>query len=563
MLSIKKRVLSFCMALLMLLPISMMSLTPRAQAVAVVDDVVAFGLAYLAASGLSINASNANSDALVQSFYSMWDDFKLDESDDFIYTDDLLATAWLFLTADNELRVDRNVAALFSAFTNWVKGKAQSEPEQSLPLVSGTSAVIDGVPIQLTSAPASSHISRKQFGTTFAVDDTLTFGKYTYSSTSKPYYDNLLASLCLNGVSFGSLSYNPKDPYLLFFYLDNGAIYLGFSFTSGDKGEYLIFHSSSKFPFAQSDLIVTPYSVDVAATGTIVIPDTTTMTDEQSVAISTGIAADNKDRLLEQILQKISEGSLTATATIEGTASEEPGTGEVEKPDGILGFLQGLLMAMLQRILSAIEAIPAGIGAFFTGISDILKNIWTSILSFPSYLQGIWDTVLTFPQHLTNIWQGILDIPAAIGRTFTDVVTGVKTWVIALVVPSEATITSFKDTLEEKLPIVPDLQIFATTFTSTMENPSLSASKLALTPFVNLGRKAGGEYGVEVINFLNFTWYVEEYKATGDKVIVGFFWCLFLWNLYSRLPSIINGGTGTLVSYDSYSKNESRRRDDF
>lgn len=143
----------FALALLLLLPVSMFSFAPRAKAVAVVDDVAIFGLLYLAANGYNVNVANANSDAIISSFHSLWNDFKNDDSDEFIYNDNLLSAAWLVVTADNALRVDKAVASLFSDFASWVKGKAQAAPEQTLPLVSCKVVFVNGEPITLTSYP--------------------------------------------------------------------------------------------------------------------------------------------------------------------------------------------------------------------------------------------------------------------------------------------------------------------------------------------------------------------------------------------------------------------------
>lgn len=63
-------------------------------------------------------------------------------------------------------------------------------------------------------------------------------------------------------------------------------------------------------------------------------------------------------------------------------------------------------------------------------------------------------------------------------------------------------------------------------------------------------------YGTGNYIIIDVSWYA-PYKQLGDKIILAIAWALFLWHMFLKLPGIISGTEGSIVSMDkSYQRYE-------
>lgn len=524
---IRKRILSTILAVSLLLPICAISTAPKAQAFAPAlvagYEIYTLLASSLAASGFVITVLGASVEDILNACKDLWNEFKNARGYGSVRDDELLGDDWLTIR-ENSLQVNRETAQYFKEFVDFVRGKVTATDEV-FPIASGTNSSIGGTPVEFTFVvnKYNSGTIAPKWGTRIKIGEFIKVGQDVFGVEQ----DGRYTVLTINGekVFSGYPALSGFSGLVFGYHEDTLRPYYSLYAESWDSpipSQWGI--QNVREPFGKDgDVKVGSFSIGLTAPETVTMPDVANMTDGQSMVISTGIAADSKEDLLQKILEAIQTGTLTATATVEETV-DVPGTGEVEKPSSILGFLTGALMGILNKILEGILNIPVAIGGFFDTIGRTLS--------------GIWDSVL--------------EIPNTIGKAVTATLTGIKDLAVSLVVPREAAVTELKAKVDATFPIFNDFKQFGTDFMTTLERPDLSASQLALTPLVDLGKKEsrGKEYGTAVINFLDFRWYVEKYKKTVDDVIVGFFWMLVLWNLYGRLPSLLNGSTGTLISYE-------------
>lgn len=75
---------------------------------------------------------------------------------------------------------------------------------------------------------------------------------------------------------------------------------------------------------------------------------------------------------------------------------------------------------------------------------------------------------------------------------------------------------------------------------------------------MNLGNaESKYNYGGKAIA-LDMTWFA-KYKPTTDAVISAILWAFFVWRVYVMLPGIINGVSGTVGSYGTYTTKMEKR----
>lgn len=146
---------------------------------------------------------------------------------------------------------------------------------------------------------------------------------------------------------------------------------------------------------------------------------------------------------------------------------------------------------------------------------------------------------------LGSIWEAIKGIWESIKGLGKSIIDGIIGGLQSLFLPSEDSLNSFSGEVDEKLPIINDVQELGDQFVAAIENPAQAVNDLRMTTVVDLGQGGGQIAGNAQINLLDVSWYL-EYKPLVDDVIVGFVWLVFLWNLFGQLPNIIHGGASAL-----------------
>lgn len=110
----------------------------------------------------------------------------------------------------------------------------------------------------------------------------------------------------------------------------------------------------------------------------------------------------------------------------------------------------------------------------------------------------------------------------------------------ALFIPKEDSITNITDSVKSKFAFIDTIKAFVNTFGSDIENTGIS-------PTFTLGLSATKYTAQQDYVILDMSWYA-PFKQYGDLVITAFIYAFFLWRLFIKLPNIINGTGGDIVS---------------
>ena len=211
--------------------------------------------------------------------------------------------------------------------------------------------------------------------------------------------------------------------------------------------------------------------------------------------------------LLQQILEQLQANTLAPTLDLAGTETGgNTGTEEDAKP----------YLPYIPRIFEKIKELPG-----------TLANIWESIKGIPAAIaEKIGAFFTTLWGWLQNIIDAITALPAAIAEKVGE-----------LFKPDEALITEITDTFKGKFGFLPVLKQFGDDLfgmTAETEPPVIWVH------LENAESKYGYDYGGKT-KALDLTWY-QKYKANVDTIVSGFLWLAFLWLLFKRASSIIQGG---------------------
>ncbi len=213
------------------------------------------------------------------------------------------------------------------------------------------------------------------------------------------------------------------------------------------------------------------------------------------------------ESLLQQILEQLQANTLAPTLDLAGTETGgNTGTDEDAKP----------YLPYIPRIFEKIKELPG-----------TLSNIWETVKGIPAAIaEKIGAFFTTLWGWLQSIIDAITALPAAIAEKVGE-----------LFKPDEALITEITDTFKGKFGFLPTLKQFGDDLfgmTAETEPPVIWIH------LENAESKYGYDYGGKT-KALDLTWY-QKYKANVDTIVSGFLWLAFLWLLFKRASSIIQGG---------------------
>ena len=216
--------------------------------------------------------------------------------------------------------------------------------------------------------------------------------------------------------------------------------------------------------------------------------------------------ATSVEELLQKILEQLQANTLAPTLDVAGTESGgNTGTDEDAKP----------YLPYIPQIFEKIKELPG-----------TLANIWESIKGIPAAIAekiGAFFTALW--GWLQNIIDAITALPAAIAEKIG-----------ALFKPDEALLTEITDTFKGKFGFFSTLKQFGSDlFGMTPE----TEPPVIWVHLENAESKFGYNYG-DKQKIFDMTWY-QKYKASVDGLLSGFLWLGYLWLLFKRAPSILNG----------------------
>lgn len=221
-------------------------------------------------------------------------------------------------------------------------------------------------------------------------------------------------------------------------------------------------------------------------------------------------------------------------------ASVFPRVDEVE--DAIIGFPDIIAGALSGIVIEAPEIqIPE-----FT-IPDVISiaKLDISELSVPAMANPVIDLTLNPSYDITvaNDYTGLTDIiSSAVDGVLTDLFVPNEALAMEKVAEMEAYF-KFKDSI---ITGVIDLK---TMLYGITPSPILK---------IPIGKPTSKYYNYGTGNYIiiDVSWYA-PYKQLGDKIILAIAWALFLWHMFIKLPGIISGTEGSIISMDkSYQRYE-------
>ena len=538
---------------------------PQAEALAGVDDAVVIGAllsAFAGGCGLIFSNNGMTSNEIAQGMTQKWNEFKaavLETDTTFAgwlgYEDmDALLQA-IVLSGGNALTVPRLVARKFADFTTWltqnlgVTAGSEEKPVFSssgvancqflTPDSSGRSYVYSGqsrsvVLTRISASDYTDYIYDFDLGSplySYADFETLSPVSLTLDGKSVAliewdssnggtirisfYYKSFSGS---NRYYYGGVSYvdrmaeKYKGVYIA--KLPDGLAFLqyGVHAIDGLEKEYVrvLQASDSRIRFTPDDVLESRLSVFAPSYYKNPTIDLPAEGEEAANPTLSGVGdgtATTIEGLLQQILAQLQANTLAPTLEVAGTETGgNTGTDEDAKP----------YLPYIPQIFEKIKELPG-----------TLTNIWKSIKGIPAAIAekiGAFFTALW--GWLQNIIDAITALPAAIAEKVGE-----------LFKPDEALITEITDTFKGKFGFLPVLKQFGDDLfgmTAETEPPVIWIH------LENAESKYGYDYGGKT-KALDLTWY-QKYKANVDTIVSGFLWLAFLWLLFKRASSIIQGG---------------------
>lgn len=491
----------------------------EAKAIAGVDDAVVIGAllsAFAGGCGLIFSNNGMTSNEIAQGMTQKWNEFKaavLETDTTFAgwlgYEDmDALLQA-IVLSGGNALTVPRLVARKFADFTTWLTNSLTSGSV----IVSGSRFVDDLV---------QRAIERGRLSEVSDYSDYVGFYLLTCpdSVPNPPYYLACLENLTsvvyvtktgkVNDVyvdisSYGAGYYVVGRGYRWFGYDDDMKMLNGVYESLGNGGYRFICNDAERISIASESSIPVFTGTKSADTA---IPDLAGE-EETPLTISgvgAGAGAATIEDLLQQILAQLQANTLAPTLDLAGTESGgNTGTDEDAKP----------YLPYIPQIFEKIKELPG-----------TLANIWESIKGIPAAIaEKIGAFFTTLWGWLQNIIDVITALPAAIAEKIG-----------ALFKPDEALLTEITDTFKGKFGFFSTLKQFGNDlFGMTPE----TEPPVIWVHLENAESKFGYNYG-DKQKIFDMTWY-QKYKASVDGLLSGFLWLGYLWLLFKRAPSILNG----------------------
>ena len=520
---------------------------PKAQAIAGVDDAVVIGAllsAFAGGCGLIFSNNGMTSGELAQGLTDKWNEFNESAENAassfaaWLGFEDTSALLGVLSFSGGKLVIPRAIARKLSEFTTWLTqnlGVTAGGEEKAVSSVAGGTYVLsDGIAqrIQNTDLSAASPSSCFFFKIPqYGVIDTYMIGSsgsyidvHVAASTSETIWLNgkgsYVADLYVDGKRVIAMSFShsfragmgyASGTDQFFWITDYNGNYVGANGELWQRNGFL--YKAYSRSFMWEDLLGYPIvraaqpSVGVQAPAGVQTPD---LADEKDTPVGiTGVgdgSATSIEGLLQQILARLQANTLAPTLDLAGTESGgNTGTDEDAKP----------YLPYIPQIFEKIKELPG-----------TLANIWESIKGIPAAIAGkIGAFFTTLWGWLQSIIDAITALPAAIAEKVGE-----------LFKPDEALLSEITDTFKGKFGFFSTLKQFGSDlFGMTPE----SEPPVIWVHLENAESKFGYNYG-DKQKIFDMTWY-QKYKASVDGLLSGFLWLGYLWLLFKRAPSILNG----------------------
>ena len=494
----------------------------EAKAIAGVDDAVVIGAllsAFAGGCGLIFSNNGMTSGELAQGLTDKWNEFKA-----FALETDTTFAGWLgyedmdallqaiVLSGGNALTLPRTIARKLADFTTWLKNNLwdSSGTNSNVVLASSmTSSLWNALYPSLTDFQRD--IYKDFYFVSFYlpdVTDSILPGSsdahYCLVGCKEPLSFVISDDVYSSGDIRWEQSYCISTAYrsLTVIYFTGSKELISINGV-GLRGGLL---NIAKYP-ADITLSGSVANLSVGAPAGVQTPDLAD--DNAANPTITGVGdgtATTIEGLLQQILAQLQANTLAPTLDVAGTESGgNTGTDEDAKP----------YLPYIPQIFGKIKDLPG-----------TLANIWESIKGIPAAIaEKIGAFFTTLWGWLQNIIDAITALPAAIAEKIG-----------ALFKPDEALLTEITDAFKDKFGFFSTLKQFGNDlFGMTPE----TEPPVIWVHLENAESKYGYSYG-DKQKIFDMTWY-QKYKASVDGLLSGFLWLGYLWLLFKRAPSILNG----------------------
>ena len=526
----------------------------EAKAVVGVDDAVVIGAllsAFSGGCGLIFSNNGMTSSELAQGLTDKWNEFKaavLEADTTFAgwlgYEDmDALLQA-IVLSGGNALTLPRAIARKLSEFTTW--------------LVDNLGLTVGGDSVSLS--------GNNLFGLS-----NLTWS--TDSSSFDSYFD-----YSMGATSFSARSKSSSTSTSTF-----AVIFNSNTFTVPVAGDYTFTFSGTENHFLKSGVTSSPdvgfgYSQVIAWTSgvgnrtfvsnvcgsfnetlTFYIPANSKLQFQLRLVSCPALSSQNFSwKFSAASANPAARLSVFAPSYYKNPTIDLPAEGEEAANPTLSGVGDGTATTiedLLQQILAQLQANTLAPTLDLAG-TESGGNTGTDEDAKPylPYIPQIFEKIKELPGTLANIWETVKDIPAAIaekiGAFFTtlwgwlqSIIDAIKALpaaiaekIGALFKPDEALLTEITDTFKGKFGFFSTLKQFGNDlFGMTPE----TEPPVIWVHLENAESKFGYNYG-DKQKIFDMTWY-QKYKASVDGLLSGFLWLGYLWLLFKRAPSILNG----------------------
>lgn len=195
----------------------------------------------------------------------------------------------------------------------------------------------------------------------------------------------------------------------------------------------------------------------------------------------------------------------------------------------------------LQFIWDAICEIPKVLGEILQSILDGILSLldWFNPLSNNFILKKLWEFLKIIISYINPLDDNFL------GKKIIELLEDLLKF---LFLPSNERLSAIQNTVMSKFNFVESIKTAINSFKDIINN-------LGNAPVIHLDLASTKYTNAMKINVIDLNWY-KPYKQYGDVVITGLFYGFYLFRLFSRLPSIVNGvgsGASDVMNISNYS----------
>ena len=478
---------------------------PTAKAVAVVDDAIVIGAlltAFSAGCGLIFSNNGMTSSEIASAMTTKWSEYKETLSDTVSsfsawlgYDDmDALITDLRWDQVKECLAIPRAVARKLLDFTSWLKTDLVIPSDVSVSVANLPGCTFDGSPV------AYGHLS-------ICRDD----GAYSFDG---------ITSFC---TSRGTELVNPKPT-------TTGGKLLSFGqyqFYVSDYGGSSMVRVSVDWGASFSDWVRIGstyrqlfFAYDTA--GVLCYVSSYFSGDDERFTVhringylNSAFRAAGLDISLSGFTVSDANFNVKQNPAVEmpdiSNADDTAPTPTVALPNTIATDIEDLLQKILDQVQANTLAPTLDVAGTETG-GDTDTDTDEDSKPYLPYIPRIFSKLETLPQDIADKVKGLF-------------------------VPDEALLTEITDTFKGKFGFLPVLKQFADDLFGMTPETDPPVIWIHLE---NAESKYGYNYGGKT-KALDLTWY-QKYKANVDSIVSGFLWLAFLWLLFKRASSIIQGG---------------------